>query len=529
MSYRARLDSWVKDMARIGTVVPLALYVMVTIKTIFYLAFFHYLIRDRDQSAFSELNAKRFILYNILGDVLGLNSTNGVLGSRYRVPFVAWWNFLHTGTLTVPLLPGLPFTRGLHLVLAYIAYLFFLIHAMLQPQIGFSAVLPALLCLAFILPQDLVIFLASRGEHYGYFLVCCAFSSENFLFGCQMIQAAIWTWAGIAKVGPWFKYVNATMPINSLVLRPFPTLLKRLHRGPEDSTPSTLCQAITIFATALEISLGVTCIFWPTLGVPLITKFHLYIFSMVPFASVMEWNIFCIFSGYYLFWFNTVSWPVALHPVLAAFLVLVSIIVPTVGQLFPKLVPFLIAYRPYAGNWRWTWHIVSKKGQDKLRRLKSWDSVYLTENAPTVVKNKELASQMEHSFTAAVMNFPHFRPLVPLVEELEQMNGWRHADDYVTLFQEPLFNAIYGWCLGTGFYVKASHFEALRTICKFEKGECYVAIFEPMGLLDHTSEWKVIDVADWAKPVIAGSMPYHELEQFSFAGVPLSAVNKQKQ
>ena len=33
---------------------------------------------------------KRFILYNILGDVLGLNSTGGPLGFRMKFFFVTW-------------------------------------------------------------------------------------------------------------------------------------------------------------------------------------------------------------------------------------------------------------------------------------------------------------------------------------------------------------------------------------------------------------------------------------------------------
>jgi hypothetical protein len=61
-------------------------------------------------------------------------------------------------------------------------------------------------------------------------------------------------------------------------------------------------------------------------------------------------------------------------------------------------------------------------------------------------------------------------------------------------------------------------------VCGFEKGECYVAVFEPMGLLDHTSEWKVFDVALGATPVIAGKLPYAELEKFHPTGVTRDAL-----
>jgi hypothetical protein len=59
-----------------------------------------------------------------------------------------------------------------------------------------------------------------------------------------------------------------------------------------------------------------------------------------------------------------------MDPRLVAFLALVLVLVPLVGQLYPKVVPFLTAFRPYAGNWRFTWHIVDNKHRHKLRKLK---------------------------------------------------------------------------------------------------------------------------------------------------------------
>lgn len=143
----------------------------------------------------------------------------------------------------------------------------------------------------------------------------------------------------------------------------------------------------------------------PSVGVPVVISFHFYIFCMVPFASVMEWNVFCVLSAIYHFGLNTVTLPPALSPLLAVrsphhhqlpqscrkapasvtrthslttcaaatrqvFLVVVAGVVPLVGQLYPKLVPFLIAYRPYAGNWRFSWHVVDNKATHKLRKLK---------------------------------------------------------------------------------------------------------------------------------------------------------------
>ena len=64
---------------------------------------------------------------------------------------------------------------------------------------------------------------------------------------------------------------------------------------------------------------------------------------------------------------------------------------------------------------------------------------------------------------------------VPIVEQLKEMNGWKgHANGpnnaFITVFQETFFNAIFGWCLGTGYYARGSYFEALTSTCGFRAG-----------------------------------------------------------
>jgi len=174
--------------------------------------------------------------------------------------------------------------------------------------------------------------------------------------------------------------------------------------APKDVNPTELLGLIANFAVVAEIGLGPLCLFAPTVGVPLATCFHLYILSMTPFASVMEWNCSCIFYVHALF--NTEgSFPfgggilaaptgfagytltgfldtlAAMDPRLLFFLTVVLVSVPLVGNIFPKLVPFLVAFRPYAGNWRFTWHIVDDKAKHKLRKLKVLEGVFTSENA----------------------------------------------------------------------------------------------------------------------------------------------------
>jgi hypothetical protein len=125
--------------------------------------------------------------------------------------------------------------------------------------------------------------------------------------------------------------------------------------------------------------------------------------------------------------------------------------------------------------------------------------------------NPHFCSQFTDYFSGNMVFFPHFRPLIPMIEKLEKKMGWK-TDDYKTLFNEVFLNAVCGWTLGTGYYVNKPFLNALTSTCGFVKGECFVAVFEPHGLFDHTSEWHLVDVTEPDVKIYHGKMPYAELE-----------------
>ena len=170
----------------------------------------------------------------------------------------------------------------------------------------------------------------------------------------------------------------------------------------------------------------------------------------------MEWNVFCIynvlslfseqyspdgFTGYSLSTFiPEVFYDIDFY--LRFFLVIVLFVVPLYGNIYPKNVPFLTAFRPYAGNWRFTWHIVSNKAKEKLRKLRCLEGIFITENAKLLWGgNPHFCSQFEDYFSGNMVFFPHFRPLIPMIEKLEKRMKWK-TDDYVTLFNEIFLNVL---------------------------------------------------------------------------------------
>jgi len=405
-TFRTRVKGWNDSIVGDLNAFPYIVFVYYTFKIWLFVWLFMNNIANPNVSLFDEDNVKRMIIYNIIGDVTGFNSTGGPLGFRMVAFFVTWYNLLMPGSLTCPLIPGLPAKRHWLQSIGYVIYIYFLYTALAQPELlTFNDIAPIVLVLAVLTPFDFITFQASRGEHSGYMLVCCLFPWAHAIHGLRMCQCCLWFFAGTAKMGPWMKYVNAFMMPNSKLLAmiaavgvPISDMLYKDRHGKKNGTPdvnpSRFLEILANFGCLGEIALGPLCLFFPQYGFPITCVFHGYILSMTPFASVMEWNVFCVFMSYCLFGgvgmssgytgYSMSSLTAAylgLPMYLWLFLTFVLLAVPVYGQIYPKRVPFLVAFRPYAGNWRFSWHIVAKSAQHKMRKLKTLEPVFIEEGA----------------------------------------------------------------------------------------------------------------------------------------------------
>merc|ERR1719382_1946978 len=102
---------------------------------------------------------------------------------------------------------------------------------------------------------------------------------------------------------------------------------------------------------------------------------------------------------YFLYRLHPVTLPTS--PILLAFLAIVLIVVP-----------FLMAYRQYAGNWRMGSFLLRRSAKAKFDKLKTYESIYFWENAP-----KELGGdRADFKISAPMMVVPQFRGLFSIME-----------------------------------------------------------------------------------------------------------------
>ena len=65
-TFRQRLSAWYGAFSS-GNPVAGVIYAATIVKSAVYVAFFYYLLRDANAPLFGDANAKRFLLYNLLG------------------------------------------------------------------------------------------------------------------------------------------------------------------------------------------------------------------------------------------------------------------------------------------------------------------------------------------------------------------------------------------------------------------------------------------------------------------------------
>ena len=320
------------------------------------------------------------LLWTILLEVFGLGGASGPLTGRYMPIFGASLYYLRPGTIKSPLFPKVPILgndqRNILDVLLYAALLYFLVVGCLATKVTPEVVAPVLILLLVLGIIDKQIYLAARGDVWFPALFVFLFPAEAG-GALRLLWFGVWFWAAFSKLTPNFTSVIGVMISNSPVLK-FKWLKKLLFKDyPEDLRLSKSAIYVSHFGTLVEFSLPIILLlgtllgwnqqimFWALVGM---TAFHTFIFVNFPMGVPMEWNVIMVLGAWSLF---GVPQPFVISEVtsipLIILLVVSIVILPIMGNLFPKYVSFLLSMRYYAGTWPFS--IWLFKGDGKSQKL----------------------------------------------------------------------------------------------------------------------------------------------------------------
>lgn len=441
----------------------------------------------------------KFILWSILFEVLGLGCGSGPLTARYFPPFTAALHFARPGTIKMPLFPNLPFIgsdkRNWFDVLLYVALLFFLVKALVASQVVSQMLLPVIALVILLGVLDKTIFLAARSEHYLIALFCFLFAGEE-ISGLKFVWLAIWWGAASSKHNKHFPTVVGVMLSNHAVLR-WNWFKKKLYKNyPTDLRTGRLTNILAHISTFVEYAFPLLLIFGDggtltTFALINMFIFHLYITSSVPMGVPLEWNVIMVYGAFVLFGHYADVSMFTLHsPLLITVLFFSLLVIPILGNLFPKWISFLLSMRYYAGNWAYTIWLFKGDSEEKLNReiVKSCPTVmhqlakFYDEDTSLLLFSKVIAFRAMHLHGRAL------QLLVPkAVNDIEQY-AWRDG--------ELIAGIILGWNFGDGHLHNEQLLNSVQKRCNFESGELRCIFIESQPIHQQHMDWRIVDAKD---------------------------------
>jgi hypothetical protein len=435
------------------------------------------------------------VVWSMAFEVLGLGCGSGPLTGRYLPPIGGVLYFARPGTTKRPLFADLPLLGGARRswldVALYLTHLALLFRALVASEVTTAHLVPIAIVFPILSIADTTLYLASRAEHYFTAVVCFLFAAE-MLPATKLVWIAIWMWAAISKLNRHFPAVVCVMISNSAVVR-WPWFRKRMYaRFPEDLRPSRLAHGMAHAGTATELVFPLVLAMSDgglatTIGLAVMLGFHVFITSHVPMGVPIEWNVLMVYGAFVLFGHHAEIRALDVHSLpLVLYLVGALLVVPLVGNLFPRRVSFLPSMRYYAGNWAygvWLFRGDSSRKLDALVKSAPLVSEQLRrlydERVTVATLSKVLAFRAMHLHGRAL------RELIPRAVD--------DVDAYEWLDGELVAGVVLGWNFGDGHLHDERLLEKVQAQCGFDEGELRCIFVESQPMFRPHLEWRIVD------------------------------------
>jgi Transmembrane protein of unknown function (DUF3556) len=460
---------------------------------------------------------QKAVVFSLLFEVLGLGCGSGPLTGRFMPPVGGFLYWLRPGTIRLPPWPGkVPFTGGdtrtVVDVALYAVVLVSAVWAMFAPghngpvtgggDVGLIdpvLVVPIIVALVVLGLRDKTVFLAARSEHYWLKLLVFFFPFADQIAAYKIVLLALWWGAATSKLNHHFPYVVAVMTSNNALLRPkaFNWLKRRLYRDPvNDLRPSTLPALMAhVGGTTAEFIVPAVLVFvadghpWRWFLIAFMLIFHLNIISNLPMGVPLEWNVFVIFSVFYLFGhYTTIRVTDLQSPLLLALLIVAIAVVPIVGNMFPQQISFLPAMRYYAGNWATSIWCFRGGAEDSIEANVTKSSALMVSQLAKLYDQgtAEFMSDKGAAFRAMHL---HGRALNGLLPRALGVN----EADYRTREGEMVAGPLVGWNFGEGHLHNEQLLEAVQRRCHFEDGDVRVVVLEGQPIQTKRQWYRILD------------------------------------
>ncbi|MFY2862001.1 DUF3556 domain-containing protein [Mycobacterium sp. THU-M104] len=463
---------------------------------------------------------QKAVVFTLLFEILGLGCGSGPLTGRFWPPIGGFLYWLRPNTIRLPPWPDkVPFTGGdTRTVLDVALYALVLVSgvwALLSPGQGSPVtaggdvglinpvvVVPTIIALALLGLRDKTIFLAARAEHYGLKLLVFFFSFTTQIAAFKIIMLGLWWGAATSKLTHHFPYVVAVMTSNNALLqsKTFTWFKRKLYRDPvNDLRPSRLPKLMAhVGGTTAEFIVPGILVFvagdqpWRWVLIGFMVIFHLNIISNLPMGVPLEWNVFFIFSLFYLFGHYGAIRVYDLHsPLLLVVLTVAVVVIPIAGNMFPQQISFLPAMRYYAGNWAASLWCFRPGAEDRIEANVVKSSA-LVSNQLAKLYDPATAAVVADKVPGAFRSMHlHGRALNGLLPRA--LGGTAGMEGYSIREGEMIAGPLVGWNFGEGHLHNEQLLHAVQRRCHFDEGDLRLIVLEAQPIQAQQQWYRIVD------------------------------------
>jgi hypothetical protein len=281
--------------------------------------------------------------------------------------------------------------------------------------------------------------------------------------------------------------------------RAFNWFKRRLYLDPvDDLRPSWIPKVMAhVGGTTAEFLVPLVLVFvadghrWAWFLIAFMLLFHLNITSTIPMGVPLEWNVFFIFSLFYLFGhYAGVTAAGLSSPLLLVILIAALAVVPIVGNFFPEQISFLPAMRYYAGNWATSTWCLRKGAEDKIEANITKASA-LAPNQLARLYDPQTAELMIDKLMGWRSMHTHGRALGGLVPRA--LPEGSDEADYLLRDGEIIAGPLIGWNFGEGHLHNEQLLAAVQRRCDFDEGDVRVIILEAQPIHRQTQAYRIVD------------------------------------
>lgn len=459
---------------------------------------------------------QKLVVFSLLFEILGLGCGSGPLTARFWPPIGGVLYWLRPNTIRLPPWPGkVPFTRGdtraVIDVALYAAVLASGVWALLSSGRGDPGpvglldpmlVVPMIVALVLLGLRDKTIFLAARAEHYGLTLLVFFFPYVDQLAAFKLVILGLWWGAATSKLNHHFPYVVAVMTSNNALLRSkiFTGVKHLMYRDHiTDLRPTRLPRLMAhVGGTTAEFVVPALLVLvagdhpWRWVLIAFMVVFHLNILSNLPMGVPLEWNVFFLFSLFFLFGQHPEISVYDLRPPLLMAILLTGLVaLPIAGNMFPQQISFLPAMRYYAGNWAASFWCFRPGAEDIVEaNIVKTSALVINQLAKIYDQSTAdvVADMVPGAFRAMHLHGRALNGLLP-----RALGGEAGVAGYNVRDGEIIAGPLIGWNFGEGHLHNEQLLAAVQRRCQFDDGDLRVIVLEGQPIHRKEQAYRIVD------------------------------------